>query len=75
LQRDKLPLVRSCIELLNPGGKLFLSINTQKLKNAANVVVDLSSVSGKLRVTDLTAKLTDEDYRGKKVPLSFLLQI
>jgi 23S rRNA G2069 N7-methylase RlmK/C1962 C5-methylase RlmI len=75
LQRDKLPLVRSCIALLNPGGKMFLSINTQKLKNAAGVVVDLSSVSDKLRVTDLTGKLTDEDFKGKKVPLSFLLQI
>jgi 23S rRNA G2069 N7-methylase RlmK/C1962 C5-methylase RlmI len=75
LQRDKVPLVRSCIELLNPGGKLFLSINTQKLKNAAGVAVDLSSVSDKLRVTDLTGRLTDEDFRGKKVPLSFLIQI
>jgi 23S rRNA G2069 N7-methylase RlmK/C1962 C5-methylase RlmI len=75
LQRDKLPLVRSCLDLLAEGGKLFLSINTRRLKKSANIVIDLSSCSPGLRVTDLSDKLVDEDFKGKSAPKCFLLEL
>jgi 23S rRNA G2069 N7-methylase RlmK/C1962 C5-methylase RlmI len=76
LQRDKLPLVRSCLTLLNPGGKLFLSINTHRHKEkTANVLIDLSYCSNNLRVTDLTNKIADEDFKGKKMPHTFLFEL
>jgi 23S rRNA G2069 N7-methylase RlmK/C1962 C5-methylase RlmI len=75
LQRDRLPLVRSCVELLSPGGKLFLSVNTQKLRNAADITLDLSMVSDKLRVVDLTEKVIDEDFKGKKSPYTYLIYL
>jgi 23S rRNA G2069 N7-methylase RlmK/C1962 C5-methylase RlmI len=76
LQRDKIPLVRSCLELLAPGGKMFISINTRKHKEStANVVINLNDCSDNLRVTNLTDKMADEDFKGKKIPMTFLMEI
>ncbi|MDR0323854.1 MAG: class I SAM-dependent methyltransferase [Treponema sp.] len=74
LRRDEKPLVLSCLDLLAPGGTLFLSINTQKHKTEiSNVVINLSSCSNNIRVTDLSNKVVDEDFKGKKIPMAFLI--
>jgi len=69
LQRDFYDLTRKCINLLAPDGKLFLSVNQKQFKiNAAEMEEKL-----KLHVTDLQKRITDEDFHGKKIPQSFLI--
>jgi len=69
LQRDFYDLTGKCINLLALGGKLFLSVNQKQFKlNAAEMEEKL-----KLHITDLQKKVTDEDFHGKKIPQSFLI--
>ena len=69
LQSDFYDLTRKCINLLAPNGKLFLSVNQKQFKlNTAEMEEKL-----KMRVTDLQKKITDEDFHGKKIPQSFLI--
>jgi len=71
LQRDFFELTGKCINLLAPNGKLFLSINQKQFKiNAAELEERL-----KMRVTDIQNKITDEDFHGKKIPQSFLINL
>ncbi|MDR2964652.1 MAG: class I SAM-dependent methyltransferase [Treponema sp.] len=73
LKRDLNTLVNQCIYLLAKGGKLFLSINV-KHSFDTDYAVDMSlapRLSG-LRITDLTDKMTDEDFKGRKIPKTFL---
>jgi len=69
LQRDFYELTGKCINLLAPEGKLFLSVNQKQFKlNASEMEEKL-----KMHVTDLQKKITDEDFHGKKIPQSFLI--
>jgi len=71
LQRDFHDLTGKCINLLTPGGKLFISVNQKHFKiNAAEL-----EVKPGLRVTDLQKRITDEDFHGKKTPQSFLISL
>jgi 23S rRNA (cytosine1962-C5)-methyltransferase len=69
LQRDIYDLTGKCIKLLAPNGKLFLSVNQKQFKiNVTEMEEKL-----KMRVTDLQKRITDEDFHGKKIPQSFLI--
>jgi len=71
LQRDFFDLIGKCVNLLEPEGKLFLSVNQKQFKiNAVEIEEKL-----KVRVTDIQKKITDEDFHGKKIPQSFLISI
>jgi len=70
LNRDLTELVNKCLRLLSPGGKLFLSIN---LRRNAPTAAELETELKNARVTDITSKLIDEDFKGKKIPKSFLV--
>jgi 23S rRNA G2069 N7-methylase RlmK/C1962 C5-methylase RlmI len=75
LRRDYTALVTQCLKLLSSGGKLIFSANTHSFKTtAAELESELKSFAGNLHVTDLSNKITDEDFRGKKIPLAFLLE-
>jgi 23S rRNA G2069 N7-methylase RlmK/C1962 C5-methylase RlmI len=74
LQRDMLELLQKCIKLLAPGGKIFLSVNARRFSVAAERLQSQLSVSkSAVNVTELTAKTIDEDFRGRKMPASFLI--
>jgi 23S rRNA (cytosine1962-C5)-methyltransferase len=71
LRRDFCDLTGKCINLLAPGGKLFLSVNQKQFK------INIAEMEEKpgLRVTDLQKRITDEDFHGKKTPQSFLINL
>jgi 23S rRNA G2069 N7-methylase RlmK/C1962 C5-methylase RlmI len=69
LNRDLTELLGKCMNLLAPGGKIFLSVN---LRRSALSAAELETVLN-VRVTDLETKITDEDFSGRKIPKAFLL--
>jgi len=69
LQRDFIELLGRCLRLLSADGKIFFSVNALRSAITAD---EIENKLG-LRVTDLTNKVTDEDFHGKKVPLSFMI--
>jgi 23S rRNA G2069 N7-methylase RlmK/C1962 C5-methylase RlmI len=74
-KRDKISLLRDCIALLSPGGKIYLSINAKHNKtNAARLESELSSVYKNIKITDITKKATDEDFRNRRTPVSLLVE-
>jgi len=70
LNRDLVKLLEKCIKLLTQDGKIFLSIN---LKRNAPTAAELESELKNVHITDITGKITDEDFKGKKVPRSFII--
>ena len=69
LKRDLNDIVNYCIRLLAPAGKLFLSINKKNISSRFSLSPCIKGV----RITDLYKLLIDEDFRGKKMPLTFLI--
>ncbi|MDR0453095.1 MAG: class I SAM-dependent methyltransferase [Treponema sp.] len=61
IKRDYCGLVRECLGLLAPKGKLFFSVNARSFKFDGSAFPEAE-------VTDLTERLRDEDFRGKRVP-------
>jgi 23S rRNA G2069 N7-methylase RlmK/C1962 C5-methylase RlmI len=75
LQRDHTGLISRCLALLGPGGKLWFSANQRSFKTtAAELEAALTARFPGVRVTNLGDKTTDEDFRGKKAPGSFVIQ-
>jgi len=69
LNRDLTHLLGNCLKLLALGGKIFVSVN---LKRSALTAEKLEAEL-KVRVTDLSAKTEDEDFKGRKMPKTFLI--
>jgi len=69
LQRDLMELLSRCLRLLSDDGKIFISVNTRRCA----ITADETENKLGLRVTDITGKVTDEDFRGKKTPRSFMI--
>jgi 23S rRNA G2069 N7-methylase RlmK/C1962 C5-methylase RlmI len=68
LRRDHQELITRCLALLNPGGKLYFSANPRHFKlNPA----DFPGAA----IQDISARMGDEDFRGRKIPLCFTFQI
>ncbi|MDR1174976.1 MAG: class I SAM-dependent methyltransferase [Treponema sp.] len=63
LGRDHGELIKSCLSLLSPGGTLYFSANTKGFKLNAQV-----PGTG---IEDITEKMRDEDFRGKRIPACF----
>jgi len=78
LSRDLTELLLKCLSLLAPGGKIFLSVNKRRGAPAAEELESELSNNApskiNIRVTDLTDKITDEDFKGKKIPKAFLIE-
>jgi 23S rRNA G2069 N7-methylase RlmK/C1962 C5-methylase RlmI len=66
IRRDYRELAGLCLDLLAPGGKLFISVNARSFK------LDGEAFPG-AGLTDLTEKMRDEDFRGKRVPACYVL--
>jgi 23S rRNA G2069 N7-methylase RlmK/C1962 C5-methylase RlmI len=75
LRRDYRELLSACLCLLAPGGKLGVSANMRGFHpGAAELESALAPQYRGLAVTGITDKTVDEDFRGRKTPLTFLLQ-
>ena len=75
LRRDHIELLALCLGLLAPGGKLWFSVNTRQFKpTAMEMETKLALHANGVRVTDIANKITDEDFKGKKIPGSFVLE-
>ena len=62
LRRDHRELIRRCLLLLSPGGKLWFSSSAKGLELAAD------DFPGYI-INDMGKDLEDEDFRGKRMPL------
>jgi 23S rRNA G2069 N7-methylase RlmK/C1962 C5-methylase RlmI len=67
IRRDYRELVSLCLDLLANGGKLFVSVNARSFKLEGDAFPGTE-------ITDLTEKLRDEDFRGKRVPACWALR-
>jgi 23S rRNA G2069 N7-methylase RlmK/C1962 C5-methylase RlmI len=56
---DYVDLVKSCIKLLRPGGKLLFSCNSRKFK------LDPTQFSDKINIEEITHLTTPEDFKGQ----------
>jgi 23S rRNA G2069 N7-methylase RlmK/C1962 C5-methylase RlmI len=75
LKRDLTELLIKCLKLLNPFGKIFLSVNVKRSAlTAAETETELRLQKVNVSVTDLKEKITDKDFKGKKTPKTFLLE-
>ncbi|MDR0584928.1 MAG: class I SAM-dependent methyltransferase [Treponema sp.] len=75
LKRDHAGLIARCLTLLSPGGKLRFSANARQLKvRPAELEAALAADFPGVSVSDFGAKTVDEDFRGRKTPLSLLVR-
>ena len=67
IKRDYIELIKHCLSILNPGGKLWFSANIKGFKlNAAHFPGYV--------VKDMGSQLLDEDFKGKKIPACYTLE-
>ena len=69
LKKDYLPLLARCLTLLSPRGKLWFSASARSFKPGAQ---ELEQALG-VKAADITGKIVDEDFKGKKTPKTFTL--
>jgi 23S rRNA (cytosine1962-C5)-methyltransferase len=69
LKKDYLSLLARCLALLSPQGKLWFSASARSFKPGAK---ELEQALG-AKAADITDKIVDEDFRGKKTPKTFIL--
>jgi 23S rRNA G2069 N7-methylase RlmK/C1962 C5-methylase RlmI len=67
IRRDQGPLLEQCLARLSPGGTLIFSVNMRGFK------LDPGIPRGGAPV-DLTERLRDEDFRGRKIPACYLFK-
>jgi len=76
LQRDITSLLVKCLKLLCAGGKIFLSINVRRAApSAVELETQLTPLKAGARITDITNRITDEDFKGKKIPCAFIIEL
>ena len=71
LNRDLNQMIKKCLKLLAPGGKIFLSIN---LRRNAPTIEDLTAELKNVRVTDLKGRIIDEDFKDRKTPPGYIIE-
>ena len=77
LNRDLTALLGGCLKLLSPCGKIFVSVNLhRKAPNAREMEAELRNMNAAaaLQVVDLKNKITDEDFKDRKIPGAFLVR-
>jgi len=69
LKRDLIILLNKCLSLLSPSGKIFLSVNLRRsTPNVEELETGLNA-----NVTDLGNRIIDEDFKGRKIPKTFVI--
>jgi 23S rRNA G2069 N7-methylase RlmK/C1962 C5-methylase RlmI len=64
IKRDAPALCKSCLDHLNPGGKLYLSVNARGFHLDEKALPEA-------QVRDITTTLVDEDFRNRRVPACY----
>jgi len=67
LKRDYMSLLADCLTLLSPNGKLWFSASARSFRSSAE---ELERALG-AKVTDISEKVVDEDFRGKRGPKTY----
>ena len=74
LQRDFMDLLNSATALLAPVGRIWFSANARSFRGSAGELeTALARKFPNIRVTDISDRTVDEDFRGRKTPKAFLL--
>jgi 23S rRNA (cytosine1962-C5)-methyltransferase len=74
LAKDYPSLLANCLALLSPGGKLWFSASAKSFKpDAADLEMTLNSQFPGAKAVDISGKIIDEDFRGKKAPKTFII--
>ena len=66
INRDWPQLVKDCLNILNPGGVLYFSTNSERLKFDVSKVPPKTAAGLEFTCEDITAKTIQQDYEGKK---------
>lgn len=80
LQRDCEDMIIKCLNILSPAGKLWFSASARSFKtNAEELEMALNAASAVcgfpgIKVTDISKKIVDEDFRGRKMPGAFVVE-
>jgi 23S rRNA G2069 N7-methylase RlmK/C1962 C5-methylase RlmI len=79
LKRDITDLLGKCLPLLAPGGKIYCSLNVRHCapkqeELEATLQSSHSKAAGTVSVTALDNKNTDEDFKGRKMPASYVVE-
>lgn len=66
INRDWISLVAKCLGILNPGGTLYFSTNSRRLK-FDSTLLPAQDGTELYEATDITAKTVPEDYRNSRI--------
>jgi 23S rRNA G2069 N7-methylase RlmK/C1962 C5-methylase RlmI len=73
IKRDHPGLIRGALRLLKKGGKLWFSANPRHFRLDPEEFKNAEFPG--LLIVDKEKEMTDEDFRGKKIPRSYLFQL
>ena len=75
LRRDYANLLGDCLSLLSPGGKLWFSASARSFRtSAAELELALQERFPRVAVTDIGGKMADEDFKGRRMPIAFMVE-
>lgn len=66
INRDWPQLVKDCLNILNPGGTLYFSTNSERLKFDSNSIPNVTINGQEIEVKEITAQTIPNDYSGGK---------
>ena len=66
INRDWSQLVKDCLNILAPGGTLYFSTNSERIKFDVSKVPPKTAAGLEFICTEITAQTIPEDYAGKK---------
>jgi len=76
LRRDYANLLGGCLALLASGGKLWFSASARSFKTgAAELELALQERFPAVAVTDISGTIIDEDFKGRRMPKAFVIEI
>jgi 23S rRNA G2069 N7-methylase RlmK/C1962 C5-methylase RlmI len=75
IQRDHPGLIARCLGLLSPGGRLWFSAGTRHFRLDREKTAELADRFPGLRCEERGKGITDEDFRGKKIPPCYLFSL
>jgi 23S rRNA G2069 N7-methylase RlmK/C1962 C5-methylase RlmI len=75
IRRDYLKLLEQCLALLAQGGELWFSANARGFtRSAADMETELRRAFSAVQVSEITKRITDEDFRDRKIPRTFVIK-
>lgn len=66
INKDWPQLVKDCLNILNPGGTLYFSTNSERLKFDIQQIPNVTITGAKINCQDITPQTIPNDYSGAK---------